>query len=166
MLTMAQLGRYWPKFREAVQEATGELLQPERMSIEWLRMNAVDLMQLMPKIDAIFASQPAAYWRELFVKHDLLIEIVQEYAELAVDPQVVENGMIVDYEHPTYGSLKMVAPAVNLSLTPGAIRTAAPEFGQHTEEVLLESGFTWDDIAQLRDTGAIGHRTEERAAEG
>ena len=34
-------------------------------------------------------------------------------------------------------------------------RLAAPELGQHTEEVLLEAGFEWEEIAALRETGAI-----------
>ena len=48
------------------------------------------------------------------------------------------------------------APGVNLSRTPGTIRTPAPEFGQHTEEVLLEAGLTWLEIEELRAAGAIG----------
>jgi crotonobetainyl-CoA:carnitine CoA-transferase CaiB-like acyl-CoA transferase len=36
------------------------------------------------------------------------------------------------------------------------VRSAAPEFGQHTEEVLLEvAGYTWEEIARLKDQGAI-----------
>ena len=158
MLTMAQIGRFWPPFREAIREATGELLEPEKMSVDWLRMNAVELMALIPKIDEIFATQPAAYWKELFYKHDLLIEIVQEYSDLATDPQVIENGMLTEFEHPTFGSLQMVSPAVNLSETPGSVRTPAPEFSQHTEDVLLEAGYSWEDIERLRSSGIVGHR--------
>ena len=45
---------------------------------------------------------------------------------------------------------------VRLSETPGQIRLPAPEFGQHTEEVLTELlGYTWDDIARLRADGVI-----------
>ena len=158
---MPQIGRYWPTFRKALEEASGELVGPEELSVDWLRMNAVDLMELIPKIDEIFASQTAAYWKELFQKHDLLIEIVQEYADLATDPQVVENGMLTEFEHPTFGTLQMVSPAVNLSETPGSIRSPAPEFSQHTEEVLLEAGYSWEEIERLRSSGAIGHRSEE-----
>lgn len=160
MLTMAQLGRYWPKFREAIKEATGELLEPERMTVEWLRMNTMELLQLMPKIDEIFKTRHAAFWRELFQKHDMLIEIVQEYADLEADPQVVANEMITGFDHPTFGHLRMVAPAVKLSATPGSIRSPAPEFGQHTEDVLLEAGYNWEEIEQLRANGAVGHRTD------
>jgi crotonobetainyl-CoA:carnitine CoA-transferase CaiB-like acyl-CoA transferase len=44
---------------------------------------------------------------------------------------------------------------MRLSKTPAAVRRAAPEFNQHTEEVLLEMGFTWDDITKLKDAGII-----------
>jgi crotonobetainyl-CoA:carnitine CoA-transferase CaiB-like acyl-CoA transferase len=165
MLGMAQVGRYWPAFRQAMQEATGELLEPAEISVDWIRMHAADLMQLMPRIDEMFASKPAREWVELFRRHDLLIEVVQEYGELAGDPQITENAMLTTLEHPAHGPLPIVAPGVNLSLTPGTIRTAGPEFGQHTEEVLLEFGLTWEEIASLRDQGVIGPRVPAASPE-
>ncbi len=158
MLTMAQVGRYWPPFRQAMQEATGEALQPEEMTIDWLGSHFGELMQLITKLDALFATRKAEEWLALCRRHDLLIEVVQDYKELASDPQVVENGMIATLEHPAYGPLRMVAPAVNLSVTPGRLERPAPEFGQHTEEVLLETGFTWEEIEALRSGGDIGPR--------
>jgi len=158
MLGMAQVGRYWPDFRQAMFEATGELLEPEEISVDWIRMHASALMQLIPRIDEMFALKPAATWVEHFRRHDLLIEVVRDYGELANDVQIVENAMLATLEHPAHGPLPIVAPGVNLSATPGVIRTAAPEFGQHTEEVLLELGLTWEEIAGLRDAGVIGPR--------
>jgi crotonobetainyl-CoA:carnitine CoA-transferase CaiB-like acyl-CoA transferase len=160
MLAMAQVGRYWPTFREAIREATGETLPPEVMSIDWIRTHAAELMQLIARLDEIFAARPAAYWLELFRRHDLLIEVVQDYADIENDVQVQANDMLATLEHPTLGPLKIVGPAVHLSATPGRIRRPAPEFGQHTEEVLLEAGFTWEEIESLRKQGAVGHRVE------
>ena len=88
MLGMAQVGRYWPDFRQAMFEATGELLEPEEISVDWIRMHAVELMQLIPRIDEMFATKAAREWVELFRRHDLLIEVVQDYGELAGDPQI------------------------------------------------------------------------------
>ncbi len=51
--------------------------------------------------------------------------------------------------------VKLPGPAVALSETPGSIRTAAPELGQHTEEVLLDLGYGWDEIASLREERVI-----------
>jgi crotonobetainyl-CoA:carnitine CoA-transferase CaiB-like acyl-CoA transferase len=156
MLGMAQIGRYWPIFREAMHEATGESHGPEQMSVDWIRMNATELLTLIPKLDEAFATKPAAEWVELFRRHDLLIEVVRDYGEVGSDSQVIENAMLDTLDHPAHGPLKIVAAGVNLSATPAAIRTPAPEFGQHTEEVLLEAGYTWEDIEKLRDAGVTG----------
>jgi len=158
MLAMAQLGRYWPVFRRTISEATGVLLEPEVLSIDWMRMHAMELMALVGKLDELFATKPAREWVELLRPHDMVLEAVQEYGELAADPQVTANDMIVSVEHSTYGTMPIVGPAVNLHATPGSVRSPAPEFGQHTEEVLLEAGFTWEELESLRADGAIGPR--------
>jgi crotonobetainyl-CoA:carnitine CoA-transferase CaiB-like acyl-CoA transferase len=45
---------------------------------------------------------------------------------------------------------------VRLSETPGSLRLPAPEFGQHTEEVLIDLlGYDWDEIARLKDAEVI-----------
>jgi len=126
-----------------------------------MRTNAGDLMKLITRLDAIFATRPAAFWRDLFRRYDFLFEVVSEYRDLENDPQIIENGMFTTLEHPTHGPLPIVGPAVNLSATPGTIRAPAPEFGQHTEDVLLEAGFTWEEIGKLREQGAIGARAEK-----
>jgi crotonobetainyl-CoA:carnitine CoA-transferase CaiB-like acyl-CoA transferase len=129
---------------------------PEQMSIDWMRQNAVELLALIPKLDEAFATKPAAEWVVLFRRHDLLIEVVQDYGEIGADPQVIENHMLDTLDHPAHGPLPMVAAGVNLSATPATIRTPAPEFGQHTEEVLLEAGYSWEEIERLREAGVTG----------
>ena len=151
MIGMPQFGRYWPPFREAIHEATGEWLEPDRLSLDWMRTNAADLMQLITRLDGIFATRPSAIWRDLFRRYDFLFEVVSEYRDLESDPQITANSMFTTLDHPAHGPLPIVGPAVNLSATPGSIRTPAPEFGQHTEEVLLEAGLSWDEIGGLRD---------------
>jgi crotonobetainyl-CoA:carnitine CoA-transferase CaiB-like acyl-CoA transferase len=158
MLAMAQIGRYWPDFRLALEEATGERIGPEEMGLDWIRMHAGELVQLIVKLDEVFASQPSRFWLGVLRKHDLLVEVAAEYGDIASDPQVTANEMITSMEHPTHGTLRLVAPPVKLSATPGEIRLPAPEFGQHTEEVLLEAGYTWEQIEDLRKAEAIGGR--------
>ncbi len=162
MIGSPQFGRYWPRFREAIHEATGELLEPEKLSLEWMQTHATQLMQLISRIDEIFLKRTAKDWMDTFRRLDMLVEVVQAYGDLSSDPQVVENEMLTTLEHPAHGPLQIVAPAVNLSATPGTIRVPAPEFGQHTEEVLLEAGLTWEEIGELREAGVIGARVAER----
>jgi crotonobetainyl-CoA:carnitine CoA-transferase CaiB-like acyl-CoA transferase len=42
-----------------------------------------------------------------------------------------------------------------MSETPATYRLPAPEFSQHTEEILLEIGYSWEDIAVLKQNGAV-----------
>ncbi|MDP8924458.1 MAG: CoA transferase, partial [Chloroflexota bacterium] len=58
-------------------------------------------------------------------------------------------------EHPKLGTLKLTGHGVNLERTPPSIRSAAPERGEHTEEILRELEYTDAEIAQLREAGAI-----------
>jgi crotonobetainyl-CoA:carnitine CoA-transferase CaiB-like acyl-CoA transferase len=110
-------------------------------------------------LDRLFATQDRSYWLSRLRAIDLPCSPVADYDELVMDPQVIANDLIVKYEHPT-GTYHMTGLPVNLGETPGAIQCAAPEFGQHTEEVLLEYGFHWEEIEALRVAGAIGPRPD------
>ncbi len=72
------------------------------------------------------------------------------------DPQMLENDYIVDFDHPSIGRVKLPGIPFSLRATPGKVRRAAPQFGEHTEEVLIEvGGYTWADIPKLREQGII-----------
>jgi crotonobetainyl-CoA:carnitine CoA-transferase CaiB-like acyl-CoA transferase len=60
----------------------------------------------------------------------------------------------VEIDDPIHGKVKVPGIPVKLSKTPGKVERLAPELGQHTEEVLMEVlGYTWDDLAKLREAG-------------
>jgi crotonobetainyl-CoA:carnitine CoA-transferase CaiB-like acyl-CoA transferase len=71
------------------------------------------------------------------------------------DEQAWANDYFEVVEHPTRGTMKLVANPIKLGGMPSSIRTTAPELGQHTEEVLLEHGYSWTDIARLKDQGVV-----------
>jgi CoA:oxalate CoA-transferase len=69
---------------------------------------------------------------------------------------MMANEYIIDFAHPVAGPVKMVGIPVRLSATPGKVRMPAPEFSQHTEEVLMEvAAYNWDEIAQLKSEEVI-----------
>ena len=103
----------------------------------------------------ILRKRTLSEWEVLLNNAGLPWAKAQKPTEIVADPQAEANKMFVDIEHPTYGKLKQIAPPVKLSKTPGSIRTTAPEFGQHTEEVLLGLGYSWEDLADLKQNGTI-----------
>jgi crotonobetainyl-CoA:carnitine CoA-transferase CaiB-like acyl-CoA transferase len=56
---------------------------------------------------------------------------------------------------PTHGPMELVGNLIKLGKTPAAIRIPGPEFSQHTEEILLELGYTWEDIDRFKELKVI-----------
>ena len=70
------------------------------------------------------------------------------------DPQVEPNGYVVTNVDDHGEKYRIVAAPVQFNETPPA-PARAPEHGQHTEEILLELGVQWDDIAKAKELNAI-----------
>jgi len=100
--------------------------------------------------DALSA-RTTADWCELLTEHRIRHAPVRDHAAVVADPNIWANGYLTR----TADGDPVVASAVRFSETSARTGEIAPELGQHTEEVLLEAGFTWDDIAALRDAAAI-----------
>ena len=150
-LSLAPPDPYWPTFCRAIERAELEK-DPRFDTVESRMENQAALFHLL---EEVFREKTLAEWKERFDKLDLLWSPVQSPKEVLADPQVIENDMIVPFEHPEFGPIKVVSNPVKLSQAPATLRRHAPEFGEHTEEVLLEIGYSWDDIEQLRACGVI-----------
>lgn len=153
-LSMSLLGRWWRPFCEAVERL--DLRDDPRFC--QLPDHYDHREELIAELDKLFAQRDQWEWVEYLCGKGLPAAPVQDYGQIIEDPQVIANNYVVDFEHPSGEIKKMIGPAVQLEKTPGVIRHGAPEFGQHTEEVLMEHGFTWDEIERLKDAGAIGAR--------
>ncbi len=144
---------YWPPICNAI--GRPEWIEDERFASLKMRIENRDL--LFQLLDEHFANKSAAEWVRIFADADLLAAPVNDYRDLAEDPQVIANEYVTEFDPGTgEAPIRMVGLPLMFSKTPWRIRSMAPEFGQHTEEVLLEAGFDWDEIAELRELGAIG----------
>jgi formyl-CoA transferase len=75
--------------------------------------------------------------------------------EVFADAQVKHLNAAVAVEHPTLGTLTILNQAIKLSRTPGAVVTATPERGEHSDEILGEIGLSATEVAELRESGVI-----------
>ncbi len=112
-------------------------------------------IEMLAELDTAFSLKPRDQWLPLLKKADIPSGPVSEYAEVATDPQILANEYITTLEHPNLGPVRVVNSPIRMSKDRVGARFTAPELGQHTEEVLLELGYTWDEIDGLRTAKAI-----------
>jgi crotonobetainyl-CoA:carnitine CoA-transferase CaiB-like acyl-CoA transferase len=153
-LAMLQSDRYWPDFARVI--GRPELATDARFAN--LRARAANAAECVAVIDAALATKTRDEWIQTMREDagDFIYTIVNSVDDLPDDPQVLANDYVVTLDHPHYGPTRMVGVPVQLSETPGSVRSPAPELGQHTEEVLIEVlGFDWEQIASLREKEVI-----------
>jgi len=107
------------------------------------------------EVEEIIRTRDRDEWFEMLVKADVCVGKVYDVEEMVRDPQINHRRMIVEAEHPRFGKVRQFGIAIKLSETPGAVRSAAPLPGEHTEAVLKDLGFGADDVAALRGKGVI-----------
>jgi len=115
--------------------------------------NCQELIELM---DMTFSTKTREEWSKILKENGVIFAPVNTIPELTEDPQALVNDYVTEYDHPVWGRVKTMGFPIGLSKTPCSIRMEAPELGQHTEEILIESlGYTWDDISKLKDREVI-----------
>ncbi|MBI4768035.1 MAG: CoA transferase [Deltaproteobacteria bacterium] len=144
-----QADRYWSKFCKLIGR---EELEPDPRfaTMEARKENCKKLYHIFREV---FQTRTLEEWRPLIA--DIPASPVQTLVDVINDPQARANNFFLPYDHPNYGKMEIMASPVNMSRTPATIRMPAPEFSQHTEEVLLEEGYSWEDIERFKEEGII-----------
>tara|TARA_Y100001970_G_scaffold264411_1_gene350991 strand:- start:2316 stop:3503 length:1188 start_codon:yes stop_codon:yes gene_type:complete len=144
-----------PDKRQALYEAAGvpELIEDERFApIIYTTEIRQELFRLLA--DG-FKAKTTDEWAAILDRIEVRYAPVNDYAQAASDPLVTTNKYIVELEDFNGETRRVVGSPIKMSDTPTSPSASAPELGQHTEEVLLELGYTWEQIGELRDLQAI-----------
>ncbi len=106
------------------------------------------------ELEAVFAARTLAEWRAALDPVEGVWAPMQSAREVGDDPQAVANGYLPRVDRGDGTGFHLVASPVQFDETSPALRPA-PECGQHTEEVLLSLGMTWERLTALKQSGAI-----------
>ncbi len=152
-LALLQGDRYWHDFCAAV----GITHLEENPRFENQKKRDENRTELIGILDQLFSTRTREEWMNSLRQYkDLVFGPVNTVSEVLKDPQVAANQYVMNFDHPVWGPTKMLNVPIAFSKTPGGMRREAPEFGQHTEEILLDiCGYNWDEITQLKEDGAI-----------
>lgn len=150
MLMMLQADKFYGEVMNLV--GRPELVTDPRFADGHSRFqNRVEFIRIL---DEVFAGRTADEWRETLAPLSGAWTVVQSPGELRNDPAVIANGYIPMVT--TMNGAPYALPTNPVQFDQQQVVPAgAPEHGQHTEEVLLEAGISWENIERLKDDGAI-----------
>jgi crotonobetainyl-CoA:carnitine CoA-transferase CaiB-like acyl-CoA transferase len=149
-LIMLEADKYWPDLCRHI--GRPELIDDPRFADAATRFeNRAECVRLL---DETFASATLDEWRDRLSTVAGVWAPLQTAREIHDDPQVAANGYIPQVDLGEGHSLGLVANPVQFDEAPSELRRA-PEHGQHTEEVLLEMGVSWEEIAAYKESAAI-----------
>lgn len=106
-------------------------------------------------LDGIFPRKTTAEWLAELTAADILATEVANHQQVLHSEQARVNGYLLDLDHPTAGRITVTGCPVTLNGEVTHAAEPAPEHGQHTEEVLLELGYSWEEIGALRDAQVV-----------
>lgn len=136
----------------------------EALEVDWLddprfasipqRMDHQD--ELDSVVDERCRQFDSAELIERLTAADVLVAPINGVADVAEDPQVRHNGMIVEVDNEKLGPIRVTGVPMRFHRTPASVTQGPPLFGEHTGEILDELGYDHERIAQLVDEGSVG----------
>ncbi len=129
------------------------LLEDERFASNRERMAHRDL--LISIITEAMRSNTTDYWVEKFEQAGVPAGPVRKIKDMLEDPQTLARDMVIEVDHPVAGQVQALGLPIKFSHGNGVTRRGAPQYGEHTAEVLQELGYSSDDIAALAASQAV-----------
>jgi crotonobetainyl-CoA:carnitine CoA-transferase CaiB-like acyl-CoA transferase len=139
----------------ALAEAIGrpELKDDPRFASLGLRLK--HRTALTAEIERALTAHTAQHWIDLLNRAGIPAGPIMTIEEMFNHPQIAAREMLLRLPHPVRGEIMTTGLGVKLSETPGHV-TRPPLVGEHTAEVLAARGYSNEELARLREAGAIG----------
>jgi crotonobetainyl-CoA:carnitine CoA-transferase CaiB-like acyl-CoA transferase len=152
IFVVASTARQWAALAGAL--GRPDLADDERFATVSARIANRDLV--LGCLDSIFVQRPAAHWIAALEAADVPVSPVNTMDGVFANPQVRHRGLRVAVEHPTAGSIDLIANPIRLAADSAPTYTAPPMLGEHTDEILTRLlGKSPAEVTALRENGAI-----------
>jgi len=153
----------WQRIARALSLEPNEADDPRFATVDGIEANAEAAHRVLSEA---FGRVGRAEALSRLTAEDVLCAPVNSYPEVVEDPQLLYNDMVIETERPETGPFRLVGMPIKLSATPARLRHAPPTVGEHNADILASYGFTAEQIAQLREEGAIGSEVDRQREEG
>jgi crotonobetainyl-CoA:carnitine CoA-transferase CaiB-like acyl-CoA transferase len=145
-LMMTRRDAFWEKFCQAL--GREELTNDARFAGR--ELNGDNARALFDILDEVFLTRTLEEWKPLLTAVGFPWSPVQSLPEVVNDPQAIANGFFASLHHPVHGDMRIIANPAKLSRTAECEKRPAPEFNENTEQILLELGYSKDEVESLR----------------
>jgi len=138
--------------------SSGRLWDPEwKTRPEWATQKgrSADRKNINAAIAEITRTKPAEHWIELFEEAGIPCGPINTIDRVFADPQVKHLRMALPMQHPRLGLKEVVASPINLVGHPKDVRSATPDAGAHTVEVLRSLGYSDAELADMQQRGIV-----------
>ena len=113
--------------------------------------DSIDAIEsLSEQIKSILITKTCQEWLAIFDDAGVPAGPVRFIQELTDDEQVFANDMVVEVNHSLAGKVRMAGPMIQMSETPLEAKSASPALGEHTDQIMLELGYSEEEITDLR----------------
>ncbi|MCR8695355.1 putative CoA-transferase [Rhodococcus gordoniae] len=119
--------------------------------------------ELLPILEQTFATQPVDYWLSRLQPAGVPSGPINDVAQALTEPHTRARGLLVETEHPTFGTVRQVASPVRFGSEPTQYRRA-PLRNEHFDEIVRDLGYSTERVAELTGQGAFGKQTSEARA--
>lgn len=106
--------------------------------------------ELITKAEKVFLDKTVDEWINILENVGVPVGQLNFPEEAANDPQILENGLMVNMEHSVAGPYRTVGPMIRMSETPVEASRPSPALGEHTDEILSELGYSMEAIQYLK----------------
>jgi formyl-CoA transferase len=141
----------WVRLCQALERP--ELLQDPRFATDPLRVR--HRAELNSELASSFRQHSSAHWISRLNQAGVPCGPIYAMDQVFADPQVQHLGAAKTLQHPQLGPIQVINQAATLKRTPAQLRSATPALGEHSQEVLLQAGYSADEIEQFQREGVI-----------
>ena len=141
----------WMNLLNAIERV--DLQEDDRFKDNNSRMK--NLEALAPILQEELLKKTSNEWIKIFDEKGLPCGPINSITEMHNDPHTLDRKMVIEVDNKKAGKSKAIGMPIKFSDTNANTEIGAPNFGQHTDEILIQFGYSADQIKDYKDKGIV-----------
>ena len=141
----------WMNLLNAIERV--DLQEDDRFKDNNSRMK--NLEALAPILQEELLKKTSNEWIKIFDDKGLPCGPINSITEMHNDPHTLDRKMVIEVDNKKAGKSKAIGMPIKFSDTNANTEIGAPNFGQHTDEILIQFGYSAEQIKDYKDKGVV-----------